>query len=369
TLNGMVSANGTATTVSFDYGLTTSYGSNAAAAQSPLAANASNAPVSFAVASLACGQTYHFRVVADNGNGGPVHGGDQMFTTSACAAQAPTATSLAATAIGTTSATITGTVNANGAATTVSFAYGASAAYGSTIAATPTSLPANAVGTAVSATLNGLTCATTYHFRVDATNANGAGHGGDLTLTTAACPVVTTFTGPTATGTGNAHAVLSGGGPTCTLVNPAFVAAPVSPPAGVSFPDGLFQFQASGCTGTITLTVTFPSPFTANEQYWKYGPTLGQASDHWYTLGAANNLSLLANVATFTIADGGLGDDDLSVNGTIIDAGGPSIAAAVNPQATAVPAPALDPRNLMTLIALLAAFGTIAARNRGKFIR
>jgi hypothetical protein len=366
-LNATISANGAATTVSFDYGLTASYGSNVAAAQSPLAANASNALVSIIVNSLGCGQTYHFRVKADNGNGGPVYGVDQTFTTSACAAQAPTATSLAATAIGPTSATINATVNANGAAATVGFSWGASAAYGSTVAATPASLPANAVGTAVSATLGGLTCATTYHFRVDATNVNGSGHGGDLTFTTAACPV-TTFTGPTATGTGNATAVLSGGGPGCTLVNPAFVAAPASPPPGVSFPDGLFQFQASGCTGSITLTVTFPSPFMASVQYWKYGPTPSQASNHWYTLGAANNLSLLANVATFTIADGGLGDDDLTVNGTIIDAGGPSVGAAVTPQ-TMVPAPALDPRSLAALVALLAAFGAAGVRMQRKASR
>ena len=363
TLNATVSANGAATTVSFDYGTTTAYGSNAAAAQSPLAANASNAAASAVVSSLSCNQLYHFRVKTDNGNGGPVYGGDLTFTTSACASQAPTATSLAATAIGTTSATINGTVNANGATTTVSFAYGPDASYGSTIAATPASLPANAVGTAVSATLSGLTCATTYHFRVDANNTNGSGHGGDLSLTTAACPV-TTFTGPTATGTGSATAVLSGGGPSCSLVSPAFVAASGSLPPGVSFPDGLFQFQASGCTGSVTLTVTFPTAFAAGVQYWKYGPTPGQASDHWYTLGAANGLSLAGHVATFTIADGGLGDDDLSVNGTIIDAGGPSLAA-VAPQ-SAIPAPMFDPRSLAALIALLALCGAAAVRTQRK---
>jgi len=369
TLNAAVSANGAATTVSFDYGTTMAYGLNAVAAQSPLAANASNAPVSVIVSSLACNQTYHFRVAADNGiGGGPVYGIDQTFTTAACAAQAPTATTLVATAITATSATINGTVNANGATTTVSFSYGATSAYGSTIAATPASLPANAVGTAVSAMLSGLTCGQTYHFRVDATNTNGTNHGGDLSFTTSACPVVTTFTGPTATGTGTATAVLSGGGPTCTLVNPAFVAAPASPPSGVSFPDGLFQFTASGCTGSVTLTVTFPSAFSAGVQYWKYGPTSGQASNHWYTLGATNSLSLVGHVATFTIADGGLGDDDLAVNGTIIDAGGPSLPAAVSQQPT-IPAPALDPRSLAMLIALLAAFGALAARMRGNLLR
>jgi hypothetical protein len=144
------------------------------------------------------------------------------------------------------------------------------------------------------------------------------------------------------------------------LVNPAFVAAPASLPPGVSFPDGLFRFTANGCSGSITLTVTFPTAFAVGVQYWKYGPTPGQASDHWYTLGAANNLSLAGKMATFTIADGGLGDDDLTVNGTIIDAGGPSLAAVAPP--AAVPAPALDVRSLAALITLLAVFGAIGLR-------
>ncbi len=352
--------------MSFSYGATAAYGSTAAATPASLPANAVGTAVSATLSGLACGQTYHFRVDATNTNGSN-SGGDLSFTTSACAAQAPTATTLAATAITATSATINGTVNANGAATTVSFSYGATAAYGGTAAATPASLPANAVGTAVSATLSGLSCGQTYHFRIDATSGNGTGHGGDMSFATSACPVVTTFTGPTATGTGSATAVLSGGGAACTLVNPAFVVAPASLP-GVSFPDGLFQFTASGCTGSVTLTVTFPTAFAAGEQYWKYGPTSGQASNHWYTLGAANSLSLAGHVATFTIADGGLGDDDLAVNGTIIDAGGPGVTAAVSQQPT-IPAPALDPRSLALLIVLLTAFGALAARLQSKSLR
>jgi hypothetical protein len=159
--------------------------------------------------------------------------------------------------------------------------------------------------------------------------------------------------------------VLSGGGPTCTLVNPAFVGAPAALPPSVNFPDGLFQFTATGCSGSITLTVTFPTAFAAGVQYWKYGPTPSQASNHWYTLGAANNVSLVGHVATFTIADGGLGDDDLIVNGTIVDQGGPGQPTQGTPQTT-VAAPALDPRNLAALIALLAALGAFATRAREK---
>jgi hypothetical protein len=79
-----VSSNGAATTVNFDYGLTTGYGSSATAAQSPLPSNASSAAVSAVVTGLTCNTLYHYRVNANNGTGGTINGSDATFTTSAC---------------------------------------------------------------------------------------------------------------------------------------------------------------------------------------------------------------------------------------------------------------------------------------------
>src|SRR4029078_2397903 len=72
TLNGTVISNGAGTTVTFEYGLTTGYGSTVTADQSPLPASAVGAAVSKAVTALACGKTYNFRVAASNSVGGPV---------------------------------------------------------------------------------------------------------------------------------------------------------------------------------------------------------------------------------------------------------------------------------------------------------
>lgn len=83
TLNGTVSSNGASTAVTFNYGLTTGYGSTATATPSPLATNAVNTAVSVAVAGLNCNTTYHFRVTATN-SAGTTNGGDFTFTTSAC---------------------------------------------------------------------------------------------------------------------------------------------------------------------------------------------------------------------------------------------------------------------------------------------
>jgi trimeric autotransporter adhesin len=71
---------------------------------------------------------------------------------------------------------------------------------------------------------------------------------------------------------------------------------------------------------TITMTIVYPAALAPGTLYWKYGPRTGQPAG-WYLLPA----TIAANTAIFTITDGGLGDDDLAANGTIIDQGGPGI--------------------------------------------
>ena len=188
TLNGTVTANGASTTVTFEWGLTSAYGSSAAATQSPLAGSASGAAVSVPITGLACNTLYHFHVTANNGTGGTIDGGDLTFTTLACTASAPSATTTAATAITQTGATLNGTVTANGASTTVTFEWGLTSAYGSSAAATQSPLAGSASGAAVSVPVTGLACNTLYHFHVTANNGTGGTiDGGDLTFTTSAC--------------------------------------------------------------------------------------------------------------------------------------------------------------------------------------
>ncbi len=201
TLNGTVSANGASTTTSFEYGLTTAYGTTVSAVPSPVAAN--GVAVSASLAALSCGTTYHFRADADNVIGGS-HGSDMSFATGACPAGTPSATTAAATGIAATAVTLNGTVSANGASTTVTFQYGTTAAYGSSMAAAQS--PVNANGAAVTAGVTGLTCGTLYHFRVDSTNGIGSNNGSDLTFTTSACPAGA----PSAT-TGAASAIATTG--------------------------------------------------------------------------------------------------------------------------------------------------------------
>ena len=184
TVSGTVNAKGVSTTVTFQYGETLTYGSSAAATPSPVTGFNATA-VSAALSGLIPGTTYHYRVVASSTNGN-TEGADQTFTTTA----PPVATTGIASGITSNSASLAGTVNANGASTTVIIEYGESITYGSSVAATPS--PVTGLSpTAISGQLSGLDPEKLYHFRVVATNAYGTVPGSDGTFTTTATPIIT----------------------------------------------------------------------------------------------------------------------------------------------------------------------------------
>lgn len=79
-MNGTVNPNGGTTTVTFEYGTDTSYGSTATATQSPITGISSQS-VSVGLTGLTPSTTYHFRVKATN-NAGTTYGDDQTFVTS-----------------------------------------------------------------------------------------------------------------------------------------------------------------------------------------------------------------------------------------------------------------------------------------------
>lgn len=110
------------------------------------------------------------------------------------------ATTGTASAVSATAATFNGSVNANGTSATVSFEYGADTFYGTSIAATPSTVTGT-TETPVSATTSNLACNTSYHFRVKAVASSGTALGSDQTFTTSACPTYTvTYNGNGSTG-------------------------------------------------------------------------------------------------------------------------------------------------------------------------
>ena len=110
-----------------------------------------------------------------------------LLTVQPALAAGPTATTGLATGTTTTGATLNGMVNANGQSATVTFEYGLTTSYGSTVTAAPSPV-SGSVDTPVSAVISGLTPNTIYHFRVKAANAGGTTTGSDVDFATDATP-------------------------------------------------------------------------------------------------------------------------------------------------------------------------------------
>ena len=220
TLNGTINANGTSTTVTFEYGMTIAYGSTVTATESPVTGTTA-ADVTGDLSGLTPNTTYHFRAVGVN-LGGTTNGSDRTFTTGL---SAPTVTTEAVTLITETGATLNGTVNANNSSSTVTFEYGTTTSYGRTVTAAPNPVTGT-TNSAVSAALTGLITNTTYHYRVVAVNGGGRVDGADLTFTTLGTTVTTVIHDATeaaiTSGTigmsvhGSATVAGSGGGPVPT---------------------------------------------------------------------------------------------------------------------------------------------------------
>ena len=91
-------------------------------------------------------------------------------------------------------ATITATIDPNGAATTYEVQYGTSTAYGVTSSSRNAGSGTEPV--AISVRLTGLTSNTTYHYRLRATNSAGVRTGADRTLRTQAVLAPSVASGP-----------------------------------------------------------------------------------------------------------------------------------------------------------------------------
>lgn len=186
TLTGTVNANNTTTVNTFEYGLTTAYGSTANATPATATGNTTTS-MSATLSGLLPGTTYHYRAVSANANG-TAYGSDMSFTTTL--QPSPAATTGNATAVTGTTAVLNAMVNANGAATLVSFEYGPTTSYGSVANAAPYPVSGNTL-TNVAASISGLQPGITYHYRIKAVNSGGTTYGGDMSFSTLSTNVAT----------------------------------------------------------------------------------------------------------------------------------------------------------------------------------
>jgi hypothetical protein len=195
-LHGTVNPNNSAfsTNYSIEYGTTTAYGRSSGGflCGDFVPCSGAELPVATLVSGLDPGTTYHFRVVVDNGTGGPQFGADQTVITAPAAGGG-------ATNVTAGRATLTGTVNPHGVATSYHFNYGATASYG---ASTPAINAGSGAGDRlVTHEVSGLLPDTTYHVQVVATSADGTVRAGaDGLFRTAPAPTAVVI-GPTGVST------------------------------------------------------------------------------------------------------------------------------------------------------------------------
>jgi phosphodiesterase/alkaline phosphatase D-like protein len=254
TLNGSVNPEGADTSVVFVYGTdsTLTSGTTTTTAQDA-GSGSSAAAVNVNLTNLTPGTTYYDRVIATS-TAGTTDGTILSFNTLQLP---PAATTQAATDVTTTSATLNGSVNPQGSATTVSFVFGTD----STLTSGTMTTTSAAVGSGTSAVpatgaLSGLNPGTTYYYEVVATSTAGTSAGAILSFTTAtpAATVPTATTQPATAITGTT-ATLNGS------VNPD------GSPTTVTFVFGTSSTLASGTTTTTTSAIgsgTSAAPVTGS---------------------------------------------------------------------------------------------------------
>jgi sugar lactone lactonase YvrE len=179
TLNAKINPEALATTYYFEYGLTETYGAKVPIAPEAIGSGTSNVLVEQAITGLSENTKYHFRVVAES-EAGTSKGTNRTLKT----LKLPKAITEAATAIGSTQATLNATVNPEGSETSYYFEYGTTEAYGTKIPLSPASVGSGTSNVPVSQTPTSLTKGTEYHFRVVAESVAGIAKGADKTFTT-----------------------------------------------------------------------------------------------------------------------------------------------------------------------------------------
>jgi len=181
TLSGQVDPGGLQTPITSIYGITTAYGSNTAVTSA--GSDVTAVPVTSTIESLAPGTTYHYALVANNGDGVSI-GSDATFTTASVPWTAPPSVSGQRTIrVGELSARLVGQIAPSGLAFSYHFEYGRTSAYGSRTRSSMAAAGTSSVR--VTALVKHLRPGTRYHDRLVASNSAATTSGGDSSFRTA----------------------------------------------------------------------------------------------------------------------------------------------------------------------------------------
>jgi cyclophilin family peptidyl-prolyl cis-trans isomerase len=116
--------------------------------------------------------------------------------------------------------------------------------------------------------------------------------------------------------------------------------SPADAPAGVQFAEGFFTFTLQYVTNPLFGCPELTTPFStlvdmelpagnAPNVYYRYGPTPDNPTPHWYDFAydGRTGARFFGSKVLLAFVDGERGDDDLTVNDVIVDAGGPGVKA------------------------------------------
>lgn len=265
-----------------EYGTTAAYGS--LSTQNPAMVTSH----SVAFGGLSPGVSYHYRVRSKDAAGNLATSSDFSFTTLAGSdTTPPVINSVSASAVTTSSATITWSTNE---ASNTQVEYGTTAGYGNS-----TGLNGSMV-TSHSAFLSGLSAGALYHYRVKSRDAAGnAATSGDFTFTTLSVAPPPPTPPPGVITDHNVHP------------EPP---APALPRAGGTFVDPAF--------GTTIMRVTDENDGTSNHNYYSYWPTFNLDSTRFFIVSDGSPRLYRLDTTNFQIVSKGpLFDQQLPGGGFI----------------------------------------------------
>ena len=234
----------------------------------------------------------------------------------------PAATTVAATSITSTGATLNASVNPEGSATTYQFVYGTSSNLSSgTTKTTSQSAGSGTSAESESAPLTGLTASTTYYFEVQATSAGGTTDGSILHFTTSAAagtpPAATTVAASSITSTG------------------ATLNATVNPEGSATTYSFIYGTSSTLSSGTTTTAQSAGSGTSAeSETAALSGLTSG--TTYYFEVRASNSGGTTdGSILHFTTSAAATPPAATTVAATAITATGATLNATVNPEGSA----------------------------------